>query len=136
MRLPSSAALLLLAGILHAQRAPSDNVEQTNPAAAAPEAPPFISCPAGAPLGGMDLQVQSGTRRLPFRTINRLSEGDTLFYTPILRGRENRPGEVALVLVPEKRKPEEPDILVTDPKAADKSQQWKIDRTISVAARR
>ena len=105
-----------------------------NPAAAAPEAPPFVSCPAGAPLGGMDLQVQSGDQRLPFRTINRLSEGDVLLYSPILRGKEKRPGEIALVLVPEKRKPGEQDILVTDPKPADKPQQWKMNRTVSVAA--
>lgn len=105
-----------------------------NPAAAAPEAAPLVSCPAGAPLGGVDLQVQSGAQQLPFRTINRLSEGDILLYRPILRGKETRSGEIALVLIPEKRKPGDPDILVTDPKAADKPQQWKMDRTISVAA--
>jgi hypothetical protein len=52
--------------------------QQPNPAAAVPAAPPFVTCPAGAPLGAVDLQVQAGDQRLPFRTINRLSEGDTL----------------------------------------------------------
>ena len=41
---------------------------------------------------------------------------------------------MALVLVPEKRKPGDPDILVTDPKDADKPQEWKINQTISLAA--
>src|SRR5581483_11969874 len=76
----------------------------------------------------------TGGQDLPFRTINHLSEGDTLLYAPILRGKEKRPGEVALVLVPEKREPGQEDIVVTDPKSADKPQSWKIPRTISVAA--
>jgi hypothetical protein len=80
------------------------------------------------------LWVQAGDQRLPFRTINHLSEGDTLVYSPILRGKEKRPGEVALVLVPEKREPGQEDIVVTDPKSADKGQEWKIPQTISVAA--
>ncbi|HEX6896809.1 MAG TPA: hypothetical protein VF146_16135, partial [Bryobacteraceae bacterium] len=93
-----------------------------------------MTCPAGGPLGGVELQVQAGGQSLPFHTINRLAEGDTLLYTPILRGKEKRPGEIALVLVPEKRQPKEEDILVTDPKPADKPQSWKMSQTISVAA--
>src|SRR5581483_8518289 len=82
---------------------PSSNSEQPNEAAATPESPPIITCPAGGPLGAVDLSVrspQAGDQPLPFRTINHLSEGDTLHYAPVLRGREKRPGEVALVLVP------------------------------------
>ena len=75
-----------------------------------------------------------GGQPLPFRTINHLSEGDTLRYAPILRGKEKRPGEVALVLVPEKRQPGGEDIVVTDPKPADKPQEWTMTQTISVAA--
>ncbi len=133
----SSAAILALLAVssLQAQNKPSDSTgEQANPAAALPKAPPFVTCPAGGPLGALDLQVQSGEQRLPFRTINHLTEGDILLYSPILRGKEKRPGEVALVLVPAKRLPKQPDILVTDPKAADKPQSWKMTETISLAA--
>jgi hypothetical protein len=93
----------------------------------------LIACPAGAPIGAIDLQVQAGDQRLPFRTINHLGEGDSILYAPILRGKERRAGEVALVLVPEKRRPGDPDILVTDPKPANKPQEWKMTQTISLA---
>ncbi len=125
--LPSCLAL--------AQPPPGSQVsEQANPAAAAPESPPFVSCPAGGPLGAVDLRVEAGAAPLPFRTINNLSEGDTLLYTPVLRGKEARPGEVALVLVPEKIEQGQPEIIVTDPKPANKPQQWHMTQTISVAA--
>ena len=71
---------------------------------------------------------------LPFRTINHLSEGDTVLYAPILRGREKRPGEVSLVMVPAKRKADKDVVIVTDPKPAEKPQEWKISETISLVA--
>ena len=111
--------------------------EQPNAAAAAPESPPLMSCPAGSPLGAVDLQVRSpkpGDQPLPFQTINHLSEGDTLLYAPILHGKEKRPGEIALVMVPAQRREGEDALLVTDPKPADKPQQWKMTETISLAA--
>ena len=108
--------------------------EQWNPAAVTPQAPPFVSCPAGAPLGGLDLEVQEGDQHLPLSTMNHLSEGDTLLYRPIVRGKQRRPGEIALVLVPEKRRAWQKDILVTEPKPADRPQSWKIPQTISLAA--
>jgi hypothetical protein len=122
---------LLLTGLLRGQ---SDSGSNLNPAAANPQSPPFAVCPAGSPLGVIDLQIEAGGQQLPFRTINHLSENDTLHYEPILRGKEKRPGEVALVLVPEKRTSGQPDILVTDPKPADKSEEWKMTQTISLAA--
>src|SRR5215471_17540898 len=135
MALRATFLALFLTFLMQSQNTRSDSqTPQPNPAAAVPEAPPFVTCSAGAPIGAVDLQVRAGNERLPFRTINRLSEGDVLLYAPILRGKEKRPGEIALVLVPEKRKPGDPEILVTDPKPADKPQQWKMDRTISVAA--
>ena len=131
----STGLVFLLAFLLQAQNnGPDSHVEQLNPAAAAPEAPPFVTCPAGAPLGALDLTVQAGDQRLPLRTINHLSEGDTVLYAPVLRGKEKRTGEVALVLVPAKREKGEDDILVTDPKPADKPQQWKMTRTMALAA--
>jgi hypothetical protein len=116
----------------HSQDADS-NGEQPNPAAG--RGPALVSCPAGAPLGAMDVRVLiPGQKPLPFRTITHLTEGDTLEYSPILRPKEKRPGEIALILVPAKREPGAPEILVTDPKSADKPEQWKMDRTISLAA--
>jgi hypothetical protein len=107
---------------------------QPNPAAGMPVAPPFMTCPAGSPLGAIDLQVRAGDQQLPFRTINRLSEGDTVLYAPILRGKEKRSGEIALVLVPGRRQPGEDPIFVTEPKPADKPEEWRMPRTISLAA--
>ncbi|MEI9971915.1 MAG: hypothetical protein WDO73_07555 [Ignavibacteriota bacterium] len=124
----------IVSALLRAQSDAPGAAAQPNPAAAAPKAPPFINCPAGAPLGAVDLKVQAGDQNLPFRTINHLSEGDTVLYSPVLRGKEKRQGEIALVLVPEKRQPGQEDIRVTDPKPADKAQTWKMDQTVAVAA--
>lgn len=123
----------LTAALILAENPPSSKGgQQANPAAAAPQAPPFVNCPGGGPLGAVDLTVEGGDQPLPFRTINHLSEGDVVRYAPVQRGKEKRPGEVALVLVPEKRAAGEEDIVVTDPKPADKPQQWKMPRTISL----
>src|SRR5947209_13181021 len=97
---------------------------------------PLASCPAGGPIGAVDLAVRSpkGGQTLPFRLINHLSEGDTLSYSPVIHGREKRAGEVAIVMVTAKRKEGQQVLLVTDPKPAEKPQSWKISETISVAA--
>ncbi|MBV9743203.1 MAG: hypothetical protein JO099_05520, partial [Acidobacteriia bacterium] len=128
-------ATLLCFSLVQAQnQKPDPTVEQSNPAAAALQAPPFVSCPAGAPLGAMDLSVQAGNQPLPFLNIIHLGEGDTLRYSPILNGKEKRPGDVVLILVPSKRAAGQPDIIVTDPKPADKPQEWNISETMSLAA--
>jgi len=135
MRWRATTIALLIGCLLHAQsKVSGSGGEQPNPAAAAPAAPPFVTCAAGGPLGALDLRVEAGDQHLPFRTINHLSEGDTVLYSPMLRGKEKRPGEVALVLVPQKRQPGQEDIVVTDPKPADRPQEWKMTQTISVAA--
>jgi hypothetical protein len=102
----------------------------------AAEAPPPVTCPAGGPIGAVDLRVRSpkGGDPLPFHTINHLSEGDAVLYSPILRGHEKRPGEVSLVMVPAKREPGKESLIVTDPKPAEKPQEWKIGETISLVA--
>ena len=129
------AVFLLLGFLLHAQSQRKDSPKlEPNPAAAVPKAPPFVSCPAGAPLGPLDLQVQAGGQPLPFRTINRLSEGDTLRYSPVMRGKERRAGEIALVLVPQNRTVGGESVIVTDPQPADKPFEWKMTQTISIAA--
>jgi hypothetical protein len=106
------------------------------PSGPEPATPPPSFCPAGAPLGDVDLRVQSarGDTPLPLRTINRLTEGDTVLYVPLLRGRAERQGEVALVLVPAVKKRGKDNLIVTEPKNAENPQQWKIEETSSVAA--
>ena len=126
---------MLCAAVLRAQgMGPATPPSNLNPAAAMPAAPPFMTCPAGAPLGAMDLEVEAGGQRLPFRSINRLSEGDSVIYSPILRGKEKRTGEIALVLVPERRQPGQATLFVTEPKPADKPEQWLMPQTIALAA--
>lgn len=99
------------------------------------ESPPPL-CPAGGPLGAIRLRVRSpeGDAALPFRTINHLSEGDTILYEPILRPNERRRGEVSMVLVPSRRERNSEPLIVTDPKPARSREEWKIRRTISLAA--
>ena len=117
------------------------NQAQNNPPAAAvnaevTETSPLV-CPAGAPIGPIDLLVRSpraGDEPLPFRTINHLSEGDTVLYSPIIRGHDKRNGEISLVMVPEKHGAGTDPLIVTDPKPADKPQEWKVGQTISVLA--
>lgn len=136
MILRGAALTLLSLCLLDAQSDSSSAPQSSNPAAAVPEAPPIVNCAAGGPLGAVDLRVESpkGDQPLPFETINHLSEGDTLLYFPILRGKEKRPGEIALVMVPAQRESGEDQLIVTDPKDANKPQQWKMTQTISVAA--
>ncbi|MGI8962407.1 MAG: hypothetical protein ACR2IV_22150 [Bryobacteraceae bacterium] len=128
------AALFLLNG--QNTTAPPSFKARDTPEKVPSEAPPPITCPAGGPIGAVDLRVRSsaGGDPLPFRTINHLSEGDTVLYSPVLRGREKRPGEVSLVMVPVKRKSEKDALIVTDPKPAEKLQEWKITETISLVA--
>jgi hypothetical protein len=101
-----------------------------------PEAPPPLTCPAGAPIGPVDLEVRSpaSAEPLPFQSIIHLSEGDSITYSPVLRGKEKRVGEVALVMVPAKRNGQDPLLIVTDPKPGAKQQEWKIPQTITLAA--
>ena len=71
---------------------------------------------------------------LPLRTINRLTEGDTIRYSPILRDNERRSGEVALVLAPTVPESKSEAVVVLDPRPANKPTEWKIPRKISVVA--
>ena len=101
-----------------------------------PDTPAPLTCPGGAPIGPVNLQVRSpqSSDTLPFQSINHLSEGDTVLYSPILRGTEKRPGEVALVMVPAKRDPKDYSLIVSDPKRADRAGEWKIPETMTLAA--
>ncbi len=135
----TAALFVLVSGLVWAQSstlAPSSESSGSDASEETAEAPAPLTCPAGGPIGAVDLRVQSPQRQqpLPFRTINHLSEGDTVFYKPILRGRQKRHGEVALVLVPARRRKGEDPLIVTDPKDAAKPQEWKMPETISLAA--
>ena len=109
---------------------------QVSTAMEAPETPPPLTCPAGTPIGPVNLEVISpaGGEPLPFQTIIHLSEGDTIRYQPVLKGKQKREGEVSLVMVPAKHDPKGPALLVTEPKPAEKLQEWTVPQTISLAA--
>jgi hypothetical protein len=110
--------------------------DQTIAALDPPEAAPPMTCPAGTPIGPVDLEVHSLTspEPLPFQTIIHLSEGDTVLYRPLIKGKQKRDGEVSLVLVPVKRDPKEPLLMVTDPRPAGKQEEWKIPQSMTLAA--
>ncbi len=98
--------------------------------------PPLV-CPAGGPIGSVDLRVSSPRGdgdALPLRTINRLEEGDTLLYHPILRPGEQRKGEVTMVLVPADKIATGEKLVILEAKPADKPQQWKVPWRVSVVA--
>src|SRR3954468_16074993 len=130
-----AAVLLLLPLIcLPAQKKNQKGEEsRPNPAAASPQSSASASCPAGGPLGAMELQVVSGTNQpLPFLNIVHLTEGDLVKYTPLDRGREKRSGDVSLVLVPARITGKE-ELIITDAREAAKPQEWKIPQTIALA---
>ncbi len=127
---------LLISTVLVAQSSSSSPSSADSAAMDTAQTPPPIACPAGAPIGAVELRVQTAANpdSLPFQTINHLTEGDTVLYTPVLRLHEKRPGEVSLVMVPAKHDPKEPALLVTDPKTADKPQRWSIPKSLTLAA--
>ncbi len=98
--------------------------------------PPLV-CPAGGPIGSVDLRVSSprgGPDSLPLRTINRLEEGDRVLYRPLLRSGEERKGEVAVVLVPANKSAAGEKIVILEPKPANKPQEWNVPWRTSVVA--
>lgn len=134
MLLRAAVLSLLPLLLLFAQKKDKKGEEsRPNPAAASPQSSALASCPAGGPLGAMELQVVSGTNQpLPFLNIVHLTEGDLVKYTPLDRGRENRSGDVSLVLVPARISGKE-ELIITDARQAAKPQQWKIPQTIALA---
>ncbi|MCL5745855.1 MAG: hypothetical protein M1541_18340, partial [Acidobacteria bacterium] len=98
--------------------------------------PPLV-CPAGGPIGSVDLRVVSargGGGPLPLRTINRLDEADTLLYRPILRPSEERKGDVTFVLVPANPAGAGEKLRILDPKRAGRPQQWTCPWRVAVVA--
>ena len=99
--------------------------------------PPLV-CASGGAVATLDLRVASPSSRnpnpLPLRTINRIEEGDTILYRPLLRRREVRKGDVTLVLVPANKKAAGKDLRIFDPKPADKAQQWTAPWRVGLVA--
>ena len=97
-------------------------------------------CASGGAVATVDLEVATPSTRatghpLPLRTINRVEEGDTILYRPVLRPHETRKGDVTLVLIPADKKATGQDkVLVFESRPAAQPQQWKVPwRTAFVA---
>ncbi len=101
---------------------------------------PPLMCASGGAVATVDLEVATPSTRatghpLPLRTINRVEEGDTILYRPVLRPNETRKGDVTLVLIPADKKATGRDkVLIFESRPADRPQQWKVPwRTAFVA---
>jgi hypothetical protein len=98
---------------------------------------PPVVCPAGGPIGLVELSVRSARgadREKPLRTINRLEEGDVIVYRPILRPGEERKGDVTIALAPATPTPNGETLLILEPEKAAKPAEWTIPRRIGVVA--
>jgi len=108
-------------------------------ALAAAPLPPLV-CASGSAIAAIDLRVATPSLRvasanpLPLRTANRIEEGDTIRYRPLLRPREERKGDVTLVLVPADKKKAGNDLLIFPPRPAEKPQQWTAPWRVALAA--
>lgn len=101
------------------------------------EPPPPVVCPAGGPIGSVDLRIRSvrgSDETVPLRTVNRLEEGDTILYRPILRSGEDRKGMISMVLVPANRTDGQENLIILEPKSAHDPQEWTVPTRIAVAA--
>ncbi len=81
-----------------------------------------LSCPAGMPLGAFELTVHRESPSgpgIPLNRINRLEEGDKVTYTPVLKPKEKRPGQVAVVLFAS-------EVSVLQPHDAEKPATWTV----------
>lgn len=86
-------------------------------------------CPAGFPIGTVQLRVSNTSTAAPIslRTINVIQEGDVISYSPVTRTNEKRHGKVTVVLVPEpQHKDKDRPFVVLEPKDADKAEEWKV----------
>lgn len=98
---------------------------------------PPVVCPAGGPVGLVDLSVRSargGEKEKPLRTINRLEEGDVIVYRPILRSGEERKGDVTVALAPVTPAANGETLLILEPQKAAKPAEWTVPRRIGVVA--
>ena len=100
--------------------------------------PPLI-CASGSAIATVDLRVTSPSERhrdqpLPLRTMNLVEEGDIIRYRPVLRPREQRRGDVTLVLIPANKKAARENLKIFEPRDANQATQWTVPwRTALVA---
>lgn len=96
-----------------------------------------LSCPAGMPLGSFELTVHRATQNdagIPLNRINRLEEGDHITYTPVLKAKEKRPGQVTIVLIAaQPQAGDNSDFLVLSPHDADETATWTVPFRSSLA---
>ncbi|MCC6588593.1 MAG: hypothetical protein IT168_18000 [Bryobacterales bacterium] len=88
------------------------------------------------PIGSVHLNLRraEGTSMLPLSQVNKIDEGDTIFYAPALRGKEKRTGKVTIVLVAKNPLPDEKyGFVVLDPQDADATAEWKVPFPASLA---
>ena len=86
--------------------------------------PPLI-CPGGTALGRFSLTVVPPEGGAPhtLQTVNRLLEGDTIFYHPTeIDSTPQKKTQIALLLVPS----DGSKILVSEPRPADQDTSWKV----------
>lgn len=57
-----------------------------------------------------------------------------MVYSPVLRGLEKRPGEVALVFVPAKHTEDSETLIVSNPAKADREHEWPVPQSMKLAA--
>ena len=95
------------------------------------------TCPAGLPLGAIQLRVSNPGAKSPIsiHIINRVEEGQVIQYSPVLRQSEKRHGKIAVVLVPasKQEKKDEPFVIL-EPKPADKPAEWKVPFRVALVA--
>ena len=93
-------------------------------------------CPAGRPLGGIEVSVKRGEQgpAIPLWKINQIEEGDEIFYAPSLRSNEKRSGKVAIVLVASVPQPDQKlNFTILESKSASEPAQWKAPFRASLA---
>lgn len=93
-------------------------------------------CPAGMPLGNVSLLVKRSPEApaLPWKDINRLEEGYTIQYVPVLRPAEKRNGKVTMVLIASApQSDQEQQFVVLEPKSAKAPAEWKVPFRSSLA---
>jgi len=89
------------------------------------------------PLGSFELTVRRASQSdpgIPLHRINRLEEGDHVTYTPVLKPKEKRPGQVTLVVIAaQPQAGDNSDFSVLPPHDADEAATWTVPFRSSLA---
>lgn len=95
-----------------------------------------VTCPAGMPIGNIQLNLQRGSngQLMPLAEANNIDEGDKIFYAPVTSGADKRPGKVTVVLVAKKPlQDEEYSFVVLEPHPAGEESHWTVPFPASLA---